>query len=58
MTSFNPSDEEKELADKRLGICNECPFKKELLGVALCGECGCPLSKKAYSQYGCPLQKW
>lgn len=37
---------EKE-AVRRLQICNWCPLKKVKLGVAVCGNCGCPLQALA-----------
>jgi hypothetical protein len=66
---FNPTDEEKELADKRFEICLKCPSKKETLKgqewTIRCGECGCPLGAKTYSPKtylhkdgSCPLGKW
>jgi hypothetical protein len=65
ITSYNPTDTQKELAQKRLEICMEpCEFKKDLLKkkqlVSICGPCGCPIGKKIYTdRYGtCPLHKW
>lgn len=64
MTSANPNDLQKELAEKRLAFCSTCDFKKEVLRKkqwsAICGGCGCPISKKIFTdQYGsCPLHKW
>lgn len=55
----NPNEEEKNLADTRMAICNECPNKvTSALFELKCGMCGCPLSKKIYSEFGCPLNKW
>lgn len=62
--SLNPNKEQKELADLRHEICVKCEFKKEIFEKkewsSLCGKCGCPLSKKIYSdEYGaCPEKKW
>jgi hypothetical protein len=67
--SFNHTYEQKELADKRFEICLECPSKKEILKgkewSLKCEKCGCPLSKKIYTdktylnKHGsCPLNKW
>ncbi|WP_449439628.1 hypothetical protein [Pedobacter steynii] len=69
--SFNPSDDDLALAKERADICNACPSKVKddsLLNVLVkkdsllegfkCNECGCPLAKKIYSQFGCPLNKW
>lgn len=60
----NPSAEQKILAEKRYNVCDECPSKKTIttkleIGV-ICGECGCPISKKIFSTEfnACPLKKW
>lgn len=61
MVSFNPSDSEKILAEKRYEICSMCPKRITKLGIEICNECGCPLSKKIFTlndQASCPLQKW
>ena len=64
VTSFKPSDSEKELAALRREICDECPYNKEQLKgnrwSAKCTLCGCPISKKVYTrQYNpCPASKW
>jgi hypothetical protein len=61
--------EQKKLADERFEICLKCPSKKEVFKgkewSLACGECGCPLSAKVYtdetylSEKGsCPLGKW
>jgi DNA gyrase inhibitor GyrI len=63
------SPEQKNLADKRFDICLECPSKKEVFKNKAwslkCGECGCPLKAKVYTEYtyrdankSCPLNKW
>jgi hypothetical protein len=60
---------QKKLADDRLDICLECPSKKEILKdnkwFLKCGECGCQLKAKVYTNYtykdkegSCPLEKW
>lgn len=60
--SFNPSEEEKVLAEKRYEVCSGCDkrgFNK--IGVEVCKACGCPLSKKIFTlkdQESCPLKKW
>jgi hypothetical protein len=63
-TSLNPTPEQEELAQKRLGVCLGCDFRKEVLkGVkwsAYCGDCGCPLNKKVFSKNfnPCTQKKW
>lgn len=59
--SFNPNDDQKKLADGRYEICLSCDKRKKRLGIEICGECGCPLSKKIFTQKlneSCPLRKW
>ena len=64
VTAANPNDVQWELAEERLDICMKCEFRKEVIHnkewSALCGKCGCPISKKIFTdQYGsCPLNKW
>lgn len=64
VVSFNPSNDEKILAEKRLNICSTCEFKKEFIKnnkwSFFCGKCGCPLNKKVFSRLynPCPLEKW
>jgi hypothetical protein len=62
-SSFNPTPQEKELADKRTSICETCPSMKKIFNQkwsAFCGECGCPIGKKVYTKSNnpCPLKKW
>jgi uncharacterized paraquat-inducible protein A len=57
----NPSDLEKNHAQKRYSICEECSYRKSKLSVEYCGKCGCPLSKKIFSPEmidTCPIGKW
>jgi PHP family Zn ribbon phosphoesterase len=62
--SFFGSDKQKLLAKYRLDICIKCPSNSELFKdkkwSLYCKECGCPLSKKIYSNLrnSCPLGKW
>lgn len=64
ITSFNPDKEQTKRSLDRAKICVKCPEKKELFHnkewSAVCGKCGCPLSKKVFSQeYNpCPIKKW
>ena len=66
---FVHTDAMKELADNRLAICLECPFKLEgIKGFPFrlrCGKCGCPLKAKVYTDKtylhedgSCPINKW
>ena len=62
--SYNPTDKQKELANKRLEICAGCPFMKQVLGndkmPFACDQCGCPISKKIFtnSADACPMHNW
>ena len=64
MKSKNPTPREQELAEKRLNVCLGCDYRKEILkGIkwsAYCGDCGCPLQKKVYSNIfnACTQKKW
>ena len=64
---FFPNKESKELADKRLKICEECP-ELDLEGkfcampgtAPCCGKCGCQIKIKVCggNKTSCPLKKW
>jgi hypothetical protein len=62
--SYFGSDKQKELALKRSSICEVCPSRDvKVKGIDLltvCGECGCPIKKKIFSDVfnDCPLKKW
>lgn len=64
--SYFGSNEQKELAKKRLEICNVCPnlrsFEHEYIAgfPSLCQLCGCPIKKKIFSSEfnDCPEGKW
>lgn len=61
ITSFAPSEEEKEIAEERLAVCSECPSAQPVLEIMRCVECGCVISKKIFSPRGpeaCPLRRW
>ena len=55
-----PNETQKKLAQLRYGICHECPFSNTILGVEICGKCGCPISKKIFTNKydSCPEHKW
>jgi hypothetical protein len=56
----NPTPSQKTLAELRGEVCENCPAKKTKLKIAICKECGCPISKKVFTNnYNpCPLKKW
>lgn len=58
--SRNPTDEQKEVANKRYSTCNTCPYKIKDLGVERCGLCGCILSAKIFTTEtnACPDDRW
>ncbi len=64
LKSFRPTKQQEELAQKRLSICLSCEHRKEILkGVewsAYCNHCGCPISKKIFSEVfnACTKKKW
>ena len=60
----NPTEEQKDIAEKRIAMCNSCEYSRynKVLDYHYCGECGCPLSKKVFSplpgQEACGVKKW
>jgi hypothetical protein len=64
--SLAPNEEQRNLADQRKKICQECESCKEFTNQLLkkiidyyCGECNCPIGKKIYSiTESCPKNKW
>lgn len=64
ITALNPTAEQKSKSIERAMICGACPKLKNttLLGIKTkkCGACGCPISKKIFSNEfnPCPLKKW
>jgi hypothetical protein len=64
VTSYFPNETQKLLAEKRNEICESCPSLKILTDISklgvICGECGCPITKKIFSNNfnDCPLKKW
>ena len=63
-SKIHPKESQKQLAEKRAGICNECDHVKEILdnvnGTRYCDRCGCLIEGKVYSyrEGACPLGKW
>jgi hypothetical protein len=66
ITSFNPNEDEKKLAQDRYSICLSCEYRgKNIVSLEVCKKCGCPLSKKIFTNVdvkskmtSCPLGKW
>jgi hypothetical protein len=59
--SFNPNDEQAELASKRIEVCNSCEHKKQnTFFKNVCDLCGCSLSKKVFTPIvgACPDGRW
>ena len=58
--AYNPTQKQKELAELRGKICNDCTSRGVKIKIPFCGECGCPISKKIFtnSYNPCPLKKW
>jgi hypothetical protein len=57
----NPTKEQSDLAQERLAICMSCEKRQESIVFGyVCGQCGCPLGKKIFSEVEqpCPLNKW
>jgi len=64
VAAANPTPEEQALAKYRASVCDSCEEKTyfSATNLFICGECGCPLSKKVFSPKpgpeACPLAKW
>jgi ribosomal protein L37AE/L43A len=64
VAAANPTPEQTLIAESRSAICDTCDKKEyvKALAIFICGECGCPLSKKVFSPAegpkACPLAKW
>jgi hypothetical protein len=62
--SFNPTEEQKELAENRYAICLTCDQygkARPVTGDEYCKKCLCPIQKKVYTEKlndSCPLNKW
>jgi hypothetical protein len=59
--SFNPNDNQSELALKRIEICNSCEHKKQnALFKNVCDLCGCSLKAKVFTPVlgACPDGRW
>ena len=62
ITSYNPTPEQKHIAEVRINTCNGCNSKKymKLIDTWVCGECSCPLNKVIFTKdkSKCKLNKW
>jgi hypothetical protein len=64
ITSFNPTAEQKLLAEKRYEICLGCDQygkSRPVTGDEYCKKCLCPIQKKVYTSKlndSCPLNRW
>ena len=61
MTAMNPTEMQKEIAEKRLEICASCEFWVQSSIRDYCGKCGCTTSATVFSPVGadaCPEKKW
>ena len=58
--AYDPTNEQAELAAKRIDICNSCEHKVTTLGINRCSVCGCALKGKVFSPVkgACPKGKW
>ena len=56
----NPNENQIKLSKCRSNICDSCPKIKSKFGIVICGECGCPIGKKIFTNRfnPCPLHKW
>ena len=64
VAAANPTPEQQSIAEYRSSVCDVCDKKTYIKAIDsfICGECGCPLSKKVFSPAegpkACPLAKW
>ena len=64
VAAANPTPDQQAIAQYRANVCDSCDKKTYVVAIAsfVCGECGCPLSKKVFSprpgKEACPLAKW
>ena len=63
IVAANPNPLQKELAEKRYTLCKGCEHfgqSHPILGYEYCKPCGCPISKKIFSQEldACPEHIW
>ena len=64
IAAANPTPEQQQIANSRIAICDQCPYKDYIKAADthVCGKCGCPLSKKIFSplsgEQACPDKRW
>lgn len=60
--SFNPTQEQQDIANERIKICNGCESNTylTLFDTHICNKCKCPISKMIFTENKnkCKLQKW
>lgn len=59
--AINPTEEQKEIAEKRLEVCMNCEEWAKDAIVQHCKTCGCATKIKIFSTVGssgCPKSKW
>jgi uncharacterized paraquat-inducible protein A len=51
IAAANPTEEEKQTAEKRAAVCQSCEYSRynQSLDLHYCGDCGCPIKKKIFS---------
>jgi len=64
VAAAKPTPEQTLIAEYRSSVCDTCEKKEyvKALAIFICGQCGCPLSRKVFSPIegtkACPLAKW
>lgn len=64
IAEVDPTEEQQNIAEARLKICQGCEELKQedITNIYYCGKCYCPIKKKVYSplpgEKACPLAKW
>lgn len=59
--AINPTEEQKEVAEKRLAICMDCEEWASDALIPHCKVCGCATKGKVFTPVGsggCPKGKW
>jgi hypothetical protein len=61
IATINPTEEQKEIAEKRLETCMNCEFWVQSDLRDYCSKCGCTTKAKVFTPRGadaCPEKKW